>query len=186
MPQLRFLAHSVQGESLQCFNSPHLAKGFMSSAIEPQQGEGMVWSRFLPVAAQSLGTLAAVGAAAPVLWETQCRRAGSCHHGEEDYFSVSLGWGSTPETARASSAGAATREKSCHGTSYKHSAGYFKHSKNEISNHGFQSGKALEQAKVSIEVRVGAKRERTAWPQRTWVSGQLSSARSNHRILSGY
>lgn len=112
--------------------------------------------------------LPTTGAAAPVLWETQCRRAGSCHHGEQDYFSASLGWGSTPETVRASSAGPATREKSCHGTSYKHSPGYFKHLNNEIYNHGFQSGKTLEQAKMSMEVRVGAKR--ATWPQHVQVS----------------
>lgn len=136
----------------------------MSSATEPQPGEGVVWSQFLPVAAQSLLVLLLLWG----LWGTQCRTAGSCHHGEEDYFSISLGWGSTPETVRASSAGTATREKGCHGTSYEYSPGYFKHLNNEISNYSFQSGKALEWAKVSTEVRVGAKR--AAWPQHMWVS----------------
>lgn len=50
----------------------HLAKGFMSTSIEPLQSEGTVWSQFLPVAAQSLMVLLLLWGLFPLC----CRSAG--------------------------------------------------------------------------------------------------------------
>lgn len=59
-------------------------------------------------------------------------------------------------------------------------SGYFKHLNNEISNHGFQPGKALE---PRCPCKCGWEPEgQHGQSTRGFQPGQLSSARSNHQI----